>query len=131
MIRKYAKAAGCVRLSANFCLCEFHCKCTDALCVDTYLAEELVIGLQIARNFVGPITVNSGFRCRDHNQAVGGVADSPHLKGIAADIKGDDVGVKRLFLAIQQVDCFLNGGIGTYKDRLHVDVRGEPARWKV
>ena len=34
-----------------------------------------------------PIRVNSGYRCPKHNQAVGGVANSQHLRGEAADIQ--------------------------------------------
>ncbi len=34
----------------------------------------------------GPITVNSGYRCPELNRAVGGVANSQHLTGLAADI---------------------------------------------
>lgn len=37
-----------------------------------------------------PIVVNSGFRCPVHNAAVGGVANSQHMKGEAADITCDD-----------------------------------------
>ena len=33
-----------------------------------------------------PIRVNSGYRCPQLNKAVGGVANSQHLKGEAADI---------------------------------------------
>ncbi|MBR1652192.1 MAG: peptidase M15 [Alloprevotella sp.] len=33
-----------------------------------------------------PIVVNSGYRCRKHNQAVGGVPNSQHIAGEAADI---------------------------------------------
>lgn len=33
-----------------------------------------------------PILVNSGFRCPVLNKAVGGVANSQHLKGLAADV---------------------------------------------
>lgn len=33
-----------------------------------------------------PIFVNSGYRCAELNKAVGGVADSFHLEGCAADI---------------------------------------------
>lgn len=37
-------------------------------------------------HFDQPITVISGLRCPEHNQAVGGVADSQHMYGEAADI---------------------------------------------
>lgn len=33
-----------------------------------------------------PMTVNSGYRCQALNEAVGGVPDSQHVKGEAADI---------------------------------------------
>lgn len=35
-----------------------------------------------------PITVNSGYRCPALNKAVGGVSNSQHLTGEAADITG-------------------------------------------
>ena len=38
----------------------------------------------------GPIIVNSGYRCERHNKAVGGVANSQHLRGEAADIRCAD-----------------------------------------
>lgn len=39
-----------------------------------------------------PIYINSGFRCRELNKAVGGVDNSFHLTGCAADI---DMGTKK------------------------------------
>jgi hypothetical protein len=45
-----------------------------------------------------PIIVNSGYRCERLNTLVGGVEDSQHLKGEAADITtGDRMGNKELF----------------------------------
>lgn len=47
--------------------------------------------LEPARERLGkPITVNSGFRCPIHNRAVGGVANSQHIRGEAADICCED-----------------------------------------
>ena len=34
-----------------------------------------------------PMTINSGYRCKELNKIVGGVASSQHVKGEAADIK--------------------------------------------
>lgn len=52
-----------------------------------------------------PINVNSGFRCPALNKAVGGVSNSEHLTGCAADI---DVhsrqGNKELFDLIQKLN---------------------------
>lgn len=47
--------------------------------------------LEPARQRLGlPITVNSGYRCPKHNAEVGGVANSQHMKGEAADIRCAD-----------------------------------------
>lgn len=49
-----------------------------------------------------PIGVNSGYRCRRLNEAVGGATNSQHLKGEAADITtGSKEDNKRLFKLIQ------------------------------
>ena len=47
----------------------------------------------------GPITINSGFRCPSLNSLVGGVSNSQHVTGQAADIsiKGDIAYGKKLF----------------------------------
>lgn len=37
--------------------------------------------------FGGPIAVNSGYRCPRHNDDVGGVPNSQHMRGEAADIR--------------------------------------------
>ena len=47
----------------------------------------------------GPITINSGYRCPSLNSLVGGVSNSQHVTGQAADIsiKGDIAYGKKLF----------------------------------
>lgn len=53
--------------------------------------------------FGKPVFVTSGYRCHKLNKAVGGVANSNHLKGLAADIRAtgkyiiDRDGNRRLF----------------------------------
>ena len=47
--------------------------------------------LDPARERLGkPITVNSGYRCPLHNSRVGGVANSQHMRGEAADVSCED-----------------------------------------
>ena len=46
--------------------------------------------LEPARQVVGPIIINSGFRNPDVNRRVGGVKNSQHLQGCAADIRPQD-----------------------------------------
>lgn len=63
-----------------------------------------------------PIRVNSGYRCEELNRAVGGSANSAHMKGCAADITaGSAAENKRLF--------FLAQSIGIEFDQL-IDERG-------
>ena len=53
----------------------------------TYGCHQL---LEPARLLVGPIIVNSGFRCEAVNSKVGGVRNSQHIIGQAADIRPKD-----------------------------------------
>ena len=53
----------------------------------TYGCHQL---LEPARLIVGPIIINSGFRCEAVNRKVGGVHNSQHLIGQAADIRPKD-----------------------------------------
>ena len=46
--------------------------------------------LEPARRVVGPIIINSGFRNKAVNRRVGGVSNSQHLVGQAADIRPRD-----------------------------------------
>jgi len=99
---------------------------------------DLLQGLQALRNLVQvPIHVINGWRCPEHNEAVGGKSGSLHLKGMAADIKWnlphDNIylfsaqGMRR---EAQEIEHFRNGGIGVYLDDnyIHVDV-GPQRRW--
>ena len=53
-----------------------------ALCVEV---------LQPLRDFLGkPVVVSSGYRCRELNKKVGGISNSQHLTGEAADIRVKD-----------------------------------------
>jgi len=52
-------------------------------------------GLAPIRKKYGPVTITSGYRTPEHNVAVGGVENSQHVKGQAAD-----------FITGNQVECF-------------------------
>ena len=45
----------------------------------------------IREKYGKPIFISSGYRCPLLNQAVGGVANSQHLKGLAADLICSDM----------------------------------------
>lgn len=52
------------------------------------LVEEVLQPLRTA--WSKPLTINSGYRSPELNRAVGGVPDSQHVKGEAADVACDD-----------------------------------------
>jgi hypothetical protein len=62
-----------------------------------YLAAYVLEPLRVAMN--EPIKIGSGFRCQKLNKAVGGVYNSQHMKGQAADlcIDGDMAKGRRWF----------------------------------
>ena len=67
-----------------------------------YLCAFVLEPLRVAMN--EPIKIGSGFRCQQLNKAVGGVYNSQHLKGQAADlcIDGDIEKGKRWFNYIKE-----------------------------
>lgn len=76
-----------------------------------------------------PVSISCAYRCPSHNEEVGGVPNSQHVKGCAADVLVPD-GMSVDELAQIAEECGADG-IGKYYDSLfvHVDTRGETARW--
>lgn len=59
-----------------------------------------------------PIIINSGFRSKKVNEAVGGVSNSQHLQGLAADIRVSPSDIPRVFYilkALKHCDQVLGG----------------------
>ena len=123
MVKKY-KRSDKIRLSKNFRLDEFKCKCgkCDPILVD----DALVAWLQKIRDHFGrSVNINSGYRCAAHNASpkVGGSKSSHHVKGMAADIRvegilpsevakyAESIGIQRIGL----YDNFVHIGSGTEK----------------
>jgi uncharacterized protein YcbK (DUF882 family) len=52
--------------------------------------------LQPARDVLGPLRINSGFRSSKVNKAVGGSSTSAHLSGFAADVLPLNVSTRAL-----------------------------------
>ena len=87
-----------MKLTKNFSLEEMYRSDTAQRCgIDNKPQTEEVVEnlralclevLQPLRDHLGkPVVVSSGYRCKDLNKKVGGVENSQHLKGEAADIK--------------------------------------------
>lgn len=53
--------------------------------------------LEPMRALAGPLKVNSGFRSPAVNAKIGGVANSQHMKGEAADLVPLEIGIEDLF----------------------------------
>ena len=129
MINAYSRRKdGSTHLSADFTVQEFACKDgSDPVFIDT----ELVALLQGIRTPVGrPVIVSSGFRTAAHNHAVGGVADSQHCYGRAADIRIPGICTEQL-AAYAETLLPGTGGIGRYPSQgfVHLDVRRTKSRW--
>lgn len=124
------------QLTKNFHIDEFQSK-------DGYLMPddvkqniwELAKNLQYIRDIVNePVYVNSGYRSVEHNRNIGGVANSQHIYGKAADITVKSMSPKELAILIEQAinnGKMKQGGIGIYDNFLHYDIRGKKARWQV
>ena len=83
--------------------------------------DVLVTMLDQIRDYFGKeVIINSGYRTASHNAAVGGVANSQHTLGKAADIV-----VKGVPPAAVQSYAYdhLNGTVGTYTTFTHIDTR--------
>ncbi|MBF0516958.1 MAG: peptidase M15 [Nitrospirae bacterium] len=106
---------------------DFTCKCG---CGKNNISQALVDRLDELRDAVNfPLVITSGTRCAKHNEAVGGAADSAHLKGLAADIGINDSG-KRYRVIAAAVEHFARIGIG--KSLIHVDIdetKPQEAAW--
>lgn len=109
---------------------EFACPCCGKAKVDTRLYDLL----DDIREKVGvPLYINSGYRCKKHNIEVGGVPNSTHFLGQAADIDATDIGVEKLARIAEECGA---DGVGRYygSNFVHVDVRsgriGETFRWE-
>jgi uncharacterized protein YcbK (DUF882 family) len=100
-------------------------------CGRLVIAKELLDGLEQLRG-LGPesIIVHDGYRCPEHNTKVGGVSESQHVLGKAADIDIVGLTLQQQYDRAKSVPAFANGGIGVYDGNfLHVDVRDGKARW--
>ena len=120
------KNEGNVKVAPNFKAKEFASKDgNNIVLVSTKLADYL----QKARNhFKRPLYINSGYRTVSHNKAVGGVSDSQHLYGVAADCHMKGVTPEQLF-DFFCVICPDSCGVGLYEWGVHFDVRPVKARW--
>lgn len=111
-----------------------HFRVREFACQDgsdpVFVARELPVVCEYIRMRCGTgINVNSAYRTPAHNKKVGGVTDSQHLYGTAADLK-KPTGITPAKMASFAREIMPNwGGVGIYDWGIHVDVRDEKADW--
>lgn len=115
-----------------FTRAEFRCPCGKCGGFPVEPDEKMVRTVDEIRAKLGkPIGIvdsdGSGVRCPEHNKAVGGVATSYHLKGMAADLHCATATPAEMKKAAEAV-MGKTGGIGLYDWGIHVDV-GKYSRW--
>lgn len=111
---------------------EFKCKCGGKYCngYPDEPDERMVRIADAIRKRIGkPITVNSGLRCKTHNANVGGVSNSQHLYGTAADLGCPSGCTPSQMASIAEEIMGETGGIGIYSWGIHIDTRSTKSRW--
>lgn len=97
-------------MSEHFALAEFLASDTArAMGIDNFPTWDIVDNLnalaftmeQVRELLDGaPIAISSGFRCKELNYEVGGVADSAHLTGLACDFTAPSFGGVQAIIAV-------------------------------
>lgn len=127
MVKTYSmKKEGPKKLSENFVVSEFACKDgSDKVLIDTELVEVLQ---KIRDHFDKPIIITSAYRNAAYNRKIGGVSNSQHCKGTAADICISTVEHAEIAKYAEYI-MPNKGGIGLYSNFVHIDVRANRSRW--
>lgn len=115
-----------------FTRAEFRCTCGRYGGFPVEPQEAMVRTVDEIRRRLGiPVSVvdagGSGVRCPEHNAEVGGVVNSEHLYGRAADLHSATSTAK--MLAVAEAVMGNTGGIGLYDWGIHVDT-GKYSRWR-
>jgi len=116
-----------LKVAKHFNLSEFACPCCNLVMLHPKLLAKL---MELRNTLERPVYITSGYRCPKYNQKVGGVANSYHLIGLAADIKVKDTNLIELLGYAEEIDF---AGIGLYekKNFLHLDIRPtKRSRWR-
>ena len=119
----------------NFKATEFACHC----CGQNEIDQRVIDMCQKIRDALGvPVRVNSGYRCPKHNLAVGGVKNSKHTLGLAADLSSS-VKAQKMFETVKRMhskgDLPELGYCILYRSKnfIHVDIAKRPSGnlWEV
>ena len=133
MTVKSFSATDNTQLTEHFNAREFRCKCGKSH--DFLISDELVSKLEqlYAALDCGKIIVNSGYRCPEHDKAVGGTSTGQHTKGTAADVvcydkSGNIISAKTVCCKAQDLGFSGIANITGAYTSVHLDVR-TGAKW--
>lgn len=116
------------QLSPHFNAREFRCQCGQSH--ETLIASELVDKLEALYTALNcsKIIVTSGYRCPEHDKAVGGTSSGQHTKGTAADVycyrqDGQPISSKTVCCKAQDLGFTGIANITSSYQYTHLDVR--------
>ena len=116
------------QLSPHFNAREFRCQCGQSH--ETLIASELVDKLETLYTALNcsKIIVTSGYRCPEHDKAVGGTSSGQHTKGTAADVccygqDGQPISSKTVCCKAQDLGFGGIANITSSYQYTHLDVR--------
>lgn len=100
---------------------EFTCRC-GSCGGRPRVDRDLIMFLDLVRAAYGqPIKITSGWRCTEHNKAVGGALNSRHMYGRAADFTGANIDTLWvLALRLSKLHCFDVAEIIKGQNYIHV-----------
>lgn len=86
--------------------------------------------LESIRRLLGrkPLFITSWYRTPAYNRKIGGSNKSFHLTGKAIDFYCKHLSPKQIYEILDESHGEL-GGLGLYPGHIHIDIRGEKARW--
>lgn len=113
-----------IQIAKTFNLKEFECPCCKCVILHSDLLKFLIALRKLVKE---PIHINSGYRCKQYNDQVGGTPKSYHTFGMAADIHARNIDIPHLVIYAQQAGF---KGIGLYGTFLHLDVRPVKYHWE-
>ena len=116
------------QLSPHFNAREFRCQCGQPH--ETLIASELIDKLEALYTALNcsKIIVTSGYRCPEHDKAVGGTSSGQHTKGTAADVccygqDGQPISSKTVCCKAQDLGFGGIANITSSYQYTHLDVR--------
>jgi uncharacterized protein YcbK (DUF882 family) len=114
------------KISEHFDRAEFACKCGCGYnTVDVIL---LLVLEDVRDRFKSPVRINSGCRCLDHNEDIGGSKNSQHVLGRAADTTVDGVSPEEVYEYLSR-KYPTRYGMSCYDTFVHIDTRSNKSRW--